>query len=104
MTTVSATEFSARALELLQSVESGDTVVVFRNGAPIARLLPNCTDPQSEQGSDDADDAPTMDVFSGGFITTPLTEFRFGTTAMKLHPRQPEVNLNWFRAEDDDDA
>jgi hypothetical protein len=60
--------------------------------------------PQVEQASDETDDAATSDVFSGGFIPKPLTEFRFGTSTMKLHPREPEVNLNWFRVEDDDDA
>jgi prevent-host-death family protein len=104
MTTVSATEFSARALELLKSVESGDTVVVHRNGTPIARMVPNCPASQIEQSSDEMDDAPTSDVFSGGFLPMPLTEFRFGTSTMKLHPHEPEVNLNWFHVEDDDDA
>jgi antitoxin (DNA-binding transcriptional repressor) of toxin-antitoxin stability system len=104
MTTVSATEFSARALELLKSVETGDTVVVHRNGTPIVRMEPTGPAPKVEQTVDESDDTATSDVFSGGFHPTPLTEFRFGTSMMKLRPREPEVNLNWFRTEEDDDA
>jgi uncharacterized protein (DUF433 family) len=43
MTTVSDTEFTQRAPELLAIVEAGNTVVVHRDEQPIARLEPTST-------------------------------------------------------------
>lgn len=51
---------------------------------------------------DEPDDEVTNDVYSGACPASPLTEFRFGTSRMTLRTCELEVNLNWFRAEDDD--
>ena len=105
MTTVSATEFSARASELLEGVESGDTVVVLRNGKAVARLAAEAAEIRSEPlAPETEEEESTPDIFTGDFGSKPLTEFRFGTATMRLERLEPEVNLAWFRQEDDDDA
>jgi antitoxin (DNA-binding transcriptional repressor) of toxin-antitoxin stability system len=82
MTTVSASEFSLRALELLKTVESGETVVVVRNGLPIATMVPSGPAEHAEKLPDETDDVTTSEIYSGGYLPTPLTEFRFGTSTI----------------------
>jgi antitoxin (DNA-binding transcriptional repressor) of toxin-antitoxin stability system len=108
MTTVSASEFSARAQELLKSVEAGNTIVVHRDGTPIARLEPNAQgathDPPPE-GTDGelAGDDTSSDVQSYSIRPRPLTEFRFGTASMTVRSRTIDVNLGWMDNGGEDD-
>lgn len=99
--TVTETEFAARAAELLGRTESGETVVVQRNGRPIARLEPDARVAR-EPAAGDADSLPA-DIFTADLPRQPLTEFRFTTATVTLQERLPEVNLAWFPDADDDE-
>jgi len=105
MTTVTEAEFPARASELLRSVETGETVVVERDGKTIARMEPGQASAPINSPDDD-DDEPRSDYFSGEIPYKPLTGLRFATAKMKLQPMEIEVNPAWFpkHDEDEDDA
>lgn len=100
--TVTETEFAARAAELLGRTESGETVVVQRNGRPIARLEPDAAQPAREDAADELDVLPN-DIFTTDLPRQPLTEFRFTTANVTLQQRPPEVNLAWFPDAGDDE-
>jgi prevent-host-death family protein len=101
MTSVSASEFSARAQELLKSVEAGETVVVHRDGTPIARLEPSVATETESEDESEKDTSSGVHVYS--LRPKPMSEFRFGTAVMSLSARPIEVNLAWFPDGSDDD-
>ncbi len=102
-TSVSASEFSARALELLESVEAGDIVVVHRDGTPIARLGPSESSASEVAPVIEADELTPSDVRSYGLRPKPLTEFPIGNAVMTMTPRSIEVNFAWHADGQGDD-
>lgn len=89
MTTVTETEFAARAAELLGLAEAGEVVVVQRNGRPFARLEPEGAQVGGDRTTDEAVALPD-DIFTVELPRKPLTEFRFTTATVTLRERHPK--------------
>ncbi len=100
MTTVSVSEFAARADELLKCAESGETVLIQRNGRAVVRLEPNSTPATRLLAAiaqiEESEDEKTDDILSGNIPREPLTEFSFTSATITLEQRQPDLNLSWF--------
>lgn len=51
--TIKASEFKAKCLKLMDEVaDSGDEIVITKNGRPVSRLVPYCEKPKSLFGID----------------------------------------------------
>ena len=68
MQTMKATEFKARCLKLMDEVqESGEEIVITKNGKPVSKLVPYCAKASTLLGlHKDKISFDDMDLFSTG--------------------------------------